>query len=96
MKTAPSILDKEAVYDQELRPLLEQIREICRDHDMPFLFSVVVKAQADSDAIECMFATGAAGGKDGWAPAELALCMAILKGRVIPMEKVADSLFQEN
>lgn len=34
---APDPYDKEAVYDAQVMPLMDQIRSICREHHIPFI-----------------------------------------------------------
>lgn len=36
-KAQASVGDKEALYDQEIAPLLRQVNELCRAHGIPFV-----------------------------------------------------------
>lgn len=45
-------MDNETIYREQIAPLLEQIGEICKAHDMPFIFSVVVGDDGENYLME--------------------------------------------
>lgn len=38
----PEEFDSEAIYDEQIHPLMEQIRDICEAHSLPYFTVVVV------------------------------------------------------
>lgn len=47
------VYDLEAVYDTEIAPLMSQIIDICKQHDLPMIASFAYAAQGDEDFDLC-------------------------------------------
>lgn len=51
------MIDKEAVYDEKVSPLVQQIIEICKEENIPFLMQfALTERETREDDIYCMSA----------------------------------------
>ena len=74
--------DKTVVYESELKPFLERLRAICREHDIPMLAVVAYKCEDDDDETDIHYALGGCAGKGAWMPDEMLMAASILGGEV--------------
>lgn len=56
-------IDKEAVYDEKISPLVSQIIEICKQEKIPFVMSFALREESDEE--EDLYCTTAIYGQPG-------------------------------
>lgn len=49
----PELFDLEAIYDEQISPLMTQIIAICKEHDLPMLATFVCAQREDDDPLHC-------------------------------------------
>lgn len=47
------LFDKEDIYDKQITPLVEELIEICREHDIPMLASFAYKNTEEDGIMLC-------------------------------------------
>lgn len=76
-KTEP-FFNKDAIYESEVVPLIELIRDICNKHGIPFVMGFCTKRHREG----LVLAVTALRGEKEWVPPELALARAMMLGDI--------------
>lgn len=89
--------DKEAVYEEQLKPVLDTLKQICREHQIPMIVAVVYKCEDTTKMTDSYFDSRGTAGQDNWLPEELLMCGAIIqkKLKALPLAALSVLMPQE-
>ncbi len=79
METTTPQFDLEAVYDEQIFPLMAQIIEICKREKMPMMASFCYATGRDEDDPDGRSYCTTALDRDGWQPAEIPEAVRVIR-----------------
>jgi hypothetical protein len=82
-QVGPDGWDKEAIYDVEIAPLVDQIIAICKREELPMLLSVVYRHSDDTGDGDTKNCTTHTAGPKGETNERFAQCVRLLYANVI-------------